>query len=165
MKCDVDICKNLYAVVVLSSSTTIFPRVGEHRTCELRAPWQKHHHVGAECFHCTELLFQTSYATVVVSRHDHPQGIFSSAPKEPTALAPSTMRSRWSLRFGMDWRICLVFPQLSADIDLEGRVRCILPQASTVREFCHQYVGNLIGECDIHMLEIRSGSFTSICWR
>ena len=26
----------------------------------LRAPKQKHHHVGAECFHCAEVLFQAS---------------------------------------------------------------------------------------------------------
>ena len=30
----------------------------------------------------------------------------------------------------MDWRICLVFPQISADIDLEGRARGILSRAS-----------------------------------
>ena len=28
---------------------------------------------------------------------------------EPTALSPSTMRSRWLLLFGMDWRIYLVY--------------------------------------------------------
>ena len=59
-QCDVDICKNLYANVVLSGGTTIFQGIGERVTNEL------------------------------------------------TALAPSTMRSRWLLRFGIDWRSFLV---------------------------------------------------------
>ena len=48
-------------------------------------------------------------------------------------LAPSTTRSRWLLRFGMHWGICLVFSPLSAIFDLAGRVRCTLRRASTVR--------------------------------
>ena len=60
MKCDVDIRKDLYDNVVLSSGMTIFQGMVERMTNEL------------------------------------------------TALAPSTMRSRWLLRFGMYWRIYLV---------------------------------------------------------
>ena len=179
MKCAVDICKNLYAFVVLSGCTPIFQGFREHKKlCSihdevkvvapirygledlsfLQAPRQKHHHVGAECFHCADELFQPSvigkeasgfydtshqcsmkgdaatckalYTSVVSSG-----GVFLElTTKESTALAPSTMRSRWLLRFGMDWEVCFVFSQLSADIDLAGRVRCILSRASTVRE-------------------------------
>ena len=42
--------------------------------------------------------------------------------------------SRWLLQFDMDWRICCAAPQHLAEIDLQGRVRCILPRASTGRE-------------------------------
>ena len=34
---------------------------------------------------------------------------------ELTTLSPSTMRSRRLLRFGVDWRIYLVFPQISSE--------------------------------------------------
>ena len=34
----------------------------------------------------------------------------------------------------MDWRVCLVFPQISADIDFEGRVRGILSRGSVYVE-------------------------------
>ena len=124
MKCDVDICKNLYAVVVLSSSTTIFRGLRSTGRANYELPGRN----------IITSALNVSIALNYCSRQVTPlllsvKGFFSSAPKEPTALAPSTMRSRWSLRFGMDWRICLVFPQLSADIDLEGRVRCILPRA------------------------------------
>ena len=40
--------------------------------------------------------------------------VLERTTKESTALAPSTARSTWLFRFGMDWRICFVFPQLSA---------------------------------------------------
>ena len=37
MKCDVDICKDLYANVVLSGGNTMFPGIGKHVTKELTA--------------------------------------------------------------------------------------------------------------------------------
>ena len=63
----------------------------------------------------------------------------------------STARSRWQFRFDMGWSICLVFPQLSADSDVAGRVRCACPERPQFEKY------------DIHMLEIRSGSMRSIC--
>ena len=88
--------------------------------------------VGAERLRCAEVLFQPSfigkeacgindtssltkcdvetrkklYASVVPSGGTAiVQGIVKRMPNELTELAPSTMRSRWLLRFGMNWRI------------------------------------------------------------
>ena len=93
--------------------------------------------VGAERFHCVGILFQPSLIGKEANGcHDTSfqyikkcdvdlrkicthvvlsggmtmfQGIVEHMTKELTALAPSTMRSRWLLRFGMDWRIYLVY--------------------------------------------------------
>ena len=74
------------------------------------------------------------------------------------------------IRYGLEDLSCL--PSAFSGFDLAGRVRCTFPRASrsftSIRwrshcEVLHPYVGDQAGKYDIHMLEIRSGSMTSIC--
>ena len=53
--------------------------------------------------------------------------MFERMTNELTALAPSTMRSRWLLRFGMHWRIYLVYELPDRNITTVGieRFRCV----------------------------------------
>ena len=51
------------------------------------------------------------------------QGIVERMTNEPTALVPSTMRSRWLLRFGMDWRIDPVYKLPDGNIITVGAER------------------------------------------
>ena len=83
--------------------------------------------------------------------------------KESTALAPSTATSRWLFRSGMDWTICFVFPQLSADFDLVGQVRCPARAGSrilgTVDEGAY-YESILPNDCE----SILTKGYESILW-
>ena len=135
--------------------------------------------VGAGRFHCADMLYQsgfivqeaygihdTSYQNIVkcdvdtrkdlcdnvvlASGTTTVQGIVEHMTNELTSLAPSTMRSRWLLRLGMDWRICLV---------------CVLPDGNIItvgaERFCHVEVllqPNFIGE---GASEIHDTSFSS----
>ena len=56
------------------------------------------------------------------------QGIVERMTNELTALAPSTLRSRWLLRFGLDWRIHLVYELPDRNIMAVGteRFRCVV---------------------------------------
>ena len=117
--------------------------------------------VGAERFRCVEVLFQpfprihgTSsqnnmkrdvdtckklHANVVLSGGTAIfQGIVERMTNELTALAPSTMRSRWLLRFGMNWRILSTSSQtetssLSA-LNVSIAWKCCSSQISLVKE-------------------------------
>ena len=55
------------------------------------------------------------------------------------------------IRYGLE--DSFVFPQLSKDFDFAGRVRSACPERPKFEKY------------DIHMLKIRLGSMTSICWR
>ena len=80
---------------------------------------------GAKRFRCVEVSLQpnfigkgasgfrdTSFQFIAKCDVDIRKEFFANVVL--TALAPPTMRSRWLLRFGMDWRIRHVFPHLSA---------------------------------------------------
>ena len=59
---------------------------------------------------CRVCIRKDSYDNVVLSSGTTIcQRMFEHMTNELTALAPSTMRSRWLLRFGMDWIIYLVY--------------------------------------------------------
>ena len=67
------------------------------------------------------------------------QGIVEHMTNKLTALAPSTMRSRWSLRFGVHWRIYLVceLPDGTSSLSaLNGSItwKCCSSQISLVKE-------------------------------
>ena len=55
-----------------------------------------------------------------VSRHDNFSRATERTTKESAMLAPSHVRSMWLLRFGMDWRICLVSSLPSALLTSQG---------------------------------------------